>query len=138
MNTAHLDEVADRCAESAVQTYLARLDRTDDLMRTAHLALRSEFLDALANEPARIVRTPGFGTAHSTARYSAADVIFDNFSAASGDASLHELLRIVALCANGKADNELHLRASAWVAGEAKLHADFHASDLVDSMLGLS
>lgn len=90
----------------------------------AHEQLSADLRDALLNGPARIVETPGYPGSHT-----AADLVLDHFSGESGEASLHELLRIVGLAAQGQ---DMHLRAAAWTAYVAKHHADFHADDLVE------
>lgn len=107
--------------------HYARQDRRDGLAQQAYTSLRNELIDALMNDPAKTVRTPGFGKAEMPAY----DVITDAFSGRDGDQALHELLRIVSLCAKGQADHELHLRASAWVAARADEHAAFHDLDLL-------
>lgn len=108
----------------------ARQDRRDALCAGAYATLRDELIDALLHDPARVVQTPGFGRQQTTA----ADVIADSFAARSGEQSLRELLRIVGLCAQTAADNELRLRASAWIAQRAAEHAEFHQSDLVTEL----
>jgi hypothetical protein len=109
----------------------ARVSRRESCATAAFVALRNEFVAALAKSPATVIRTPGFGLP----TMSVSDVIVDRFSGSQGEASLHELLHILALCASGKADVELHLRASAWIAEQAKRHAEYHADDLAAELL---
>ena len=99
-----------------------------DAYTQAHQQLSADLRDALLNGPARIVETPGYPGKHT-----AADLVLDHFSGASGDASMHELLRIVGLAAVGR---DVHLRAAAWVADVVKRHANFHAADLVEQWAG--
>lgn len=113
------------------QYYAARQDRRDALADSAYTTLRDELIDALIHDPAKVVQTPGFKSRQTTA----ADVINDAF-AGRGEQSLIELLRIVGLCAQGKPDHEVHLRASAWIAARAAEHAAFHQGDLVDELEG--
>jgi len=112
--------------------HLARKDRCDNLADKAFVTLRDELIDALLTDPAKLVRTPGFGKRE----HSAADVVSDNFAGASGDAALHELLSIVGLCAKGNGGNELHMRAKAWIAARAAEHAAWHQDDLLAELEG--
>jgi len=116
---------------SGLNRYYARQDRRGALAESAYTTLRDELIDALIHDPAKVVQTPGFKSSQTTA----ADVINDGF-AGRGEQSLIELLRIVGLCAQGKAGHEVHLRASAWIAARAAEHAAFHAGDLVAELEG--
>jgi hypothetical protein len=114
------------------QYYDARQDRRDALADSAYTTLRDELIYALIQDPAKVVQTPGFKSSQATA----ADVINDRFAGQTGEQALQELLRIVGLCAQGKADHEVHLRASAWIAARAAEHAAFHQGDLVAELEG--
>ena len=114
---------------SGLGGYYTRQERRDALAESAYVTLRDELVDALMLDPAREVSTPGFGKRRSTA--TAIDVIGEAIDSRGGEQVLHELLRIVAMCAAGRADHELHLRASAWIAARAAAHAAYHVDDLV-------
>jgi hypothetical protein len=111
---------------SSLGRYYARQDRGETLAEKAYTSLRDELADALMADPQRLVRTPGY----SVKEQPAAAVIGEDLC----DEPLHELLRIVALCAQGKTDAELHLRAAAWIAARAAEHAAFHRDDLLAEM----
>ncbi len=115
---------------SAQRQHQAALTLADNAASRAHRVLRTEMVEALLNDPQRKVQTPGFNLPAMTA----AEVVNDNFAGTNGDASLLELLRIVGLCAAGNSTPELHLRASAWIAGAAAEHAAFHRDDLADQL----
>lgn len=112
--------------------HYARQDRRDALAESAYTTLRDALIDALMNDPSRHVQTPGFARSTETA----AECINDSFAGPSGGASLVELLRIVGLCAHGKADHALHLRAAGWIAAAAAEHARFHQGDLLAELEG--
>lgn len=117
---------------SGLGRYYARQDRRDSLAESAFTSLRDELIHALMHDPAQVVRTPGYKPREHTA----ADVINDSFAGQTGEQALHELLRIVGLCASGQADAEVHLRASAWIAARAREHAEFHQGDLLAELEG--
>ena len=106
----------------------AALDERYGSTELEFLALRDELIDALLQDPARIVSTPGF---ERTKPMTAAEVVEDSFDYPGGGASLHELLRIVGAVAAGRLSsaeaNRLHLRASAWIATAGVVHAEYHA-----------
>lgn len=106
----------------------ARRDRLDALTTSAYASLRDELIDALMLDPARQVRTPGERRAERPAQDAVGEML--------GDTELRELLRIVGMCAAGRADHELHLRASAWIAARASQHAAWHADSLAAQMEG--
>jgi hypothetical protein len=110
----------------------SRQERRDMAGVLAYATLRDELIDALMSDPAKEVRVPGFTSRGPT--WSAARVVDDAMAGSKGDEILHELLSIVGLCAAGKADHNLHLRASAWIATRAAEHAHWHQEDLMDQM----
>ena len=112
--------------------HYALQDRRDALAERAYATLRDELIDALMTDPAKVVQTPGFKPRQTTA----ADVINDGFAGRTGEQSLFDLLRIVGMCAQGKADHELHLRAAAWIAARAAEHAAWHQGDLLAELEG--
>ena len=122
MGHADIDMVT--AAENA---YARFHDTKGQLFENAHAALMAEFISALCSDPQRKIQTPGFGGKPSQCQTTLADVVYDSFASTNGDADLHELIRIVAGCAQGQ---NMTLRASAWVKKQAKEHADFHAGDL--------
>ena len=115
---------------AGLDRHLARRDRRDSAAESAYVSLRDELIDALLTDPATMVRTPGFKPGMT----SAADVVDNDIAGADGEAALHELLRIVGMCAQGRTDAEVHLRASAWIAARAREHAQFHQDDLLAEM----
>ncbi len=116
---------------SGLPSYYERQARRDALAESAYSSLRDEMIDALMLDPQRQVMAPGY----SQRAYTAADVVFDLLdNPRTGEPALHELLRIVGMCAAGRADHELHLRASAWIAARAAEHATWHQDDLVAEM----
>lgn len=116
---------------SGLSSYYSAQDGRSAMADEAYDTLRDELTYALLHDPAKLVQTPGFNPRMT----SAADVVADSFASATGDASLHELLRIVGLCAQGKAA-ELQKRAASWIAGRAAQHAAFHQGDLVADLEG--
>lgn len=116
---------------SAQLHYLQREQRTDHATRNAHNALRTELIDALMHDPARLVSTPGF---HDP-QMAAMNVVLDHFSGIKADNLLHETLRIIGRVACGSLDREalreLQLRASALIAAQAQAHATWHRDDMV-------
>ena len=117
---------------SGLDRIASRQERRDMAAAIAYAALRDELINALMSDPAKEVRVPGFTSRGPM--LSAAAVVDDAMAGARGDEILHELLSIVGMCAKGKADHELHLRASAWIAARAAEHAHWHQEDLVDQM----
>jgi len=111
---------------SGLGGYYARQVRRDALADSAYATLRDEMIDALMQDPALLVRTPGERRAERPAQSVVGEML--------GDSELHELLRIVGMCAAGRADHELHLRASAWIAARASEHAAWYADDLAAEM----
>lgn len=93
------------------------------LRAQCHQRLRNELINALMEDPARVVATPGFRVKSMTA----ADVVRDDLCSKLGDKLMHELLCVAGVAAKGQMTHELHLRASALIAGVAKSHADYHA-----------
>lgn len=103
----------------------ARAQADSDSVAQAHRVLLDEFIDALMTDPQKKVWTP----AYRRQQTSAADVVYQELSSSLGDAILTEALRIIGMCANGRACPELHLRAAAWIAGVAKVHAENHCDE---------
>ena len=112
--------------------HYARQGRRDTLAEGAYTTLRNEMIDALLTDPSKVVLAPAFKPRRNTA----ADVLADKFDSKDGEQALVDLLRIVGLCAQGKADHELHLRASAWIAARASEYAAWHQADLLDELEG--
>jgi hypothetical protein len=96
------------------------------LAASAHSMLLLQMQDALLNDPTRIVRAPGFCKPHT-----AAEVILDAFSGASGERALLELLQFVGRRAKA-GDTEAQL----WISVQAAAHARYHLSDLVAQLEG--
>lgn len=92
----------------------------------AYQALLREFVRALHEDPSRVVAAPGFEHV-----VTAADVVDDDFAGTNGEAFRHELLSIVGAAAQGE---DVHLRASAWIAKAASRYAEYHADDLAHLM----
>jgi hypothetical protein len=114
----------------AERSYQSTIALAGNAAERAHRFLRTEMVEALMQDPTRIVQTPGF----NMPAMSAANVVADNFSGSRGEASLLELLRIVAACAASTSNPELRIRAQAWISGAAKEHADFHRDDLANDL----
>jgi len=92
----------------------------------AQRQLRDEFIDALKAGPQTLIRTPGFGRT----RHCVAYVISDRLSGRDeGESEFDDLLQIVQAAADGK---DVRLRAMGWIAKQARVFSDWHASDLVD------
>ena len=105
--------------------------RRDHAMRNAHNRLRTAMIDALLNDPERLIPTPGY----SIKAYPAADCAVDTYYTPSRELLL-ETLRIVATVARGDIDFEgrlaLYLRANALIAKQGQKHAEEHRDALVD------
>ena len=104
--------------------------RRDHAMRDAHHSLRAAMIDALHNDPERLIPTPDY----SIKTYSAAACAVDTYGA--DRELLLETLRIVADVARGDIDYEgrlaLYLRANALIAKQGRQHAEDHRDALVD------
>lgn len=90
--------------------------------------LRGEMIDALlAGNLNERMPVPGWRDAQSARQSDATaqEIVWDNLS--GDDEAFHDLMQIVALAAAGKMTPELHLRAQAFIARQAKQYADFHA-----------
>lgn len=88
--------------------------------------LMQELIDAIIQNPAREISTPGFGTGP---RMTATEVIDDLLAGKDREAETHALMRLLGRCAAGKLDHETHLLASGLLATLAREHADFHADE---------
>lgn len=92
-------------------------------------SLRAELSAALTRDPTQVVQTPGFNGKSDHAF----NVLLDSFSGRSGEAWLIETCRIVALCAQGKAD-DAQARAMALIEAVSGAHADYHCDDLAEML----
>ena len=105
--------------------------RRDHAMRAAHNRLRTAMIDALLNDPERLIPTPSY----SIKAYTAMACAVDTYTANS--ALLRETLLIVAQVARGDIDYEgrlaLYLRANALIAAQAQCHAADHRDALVEA-----
>lgn len=113
------------CHATSTKQFLS--DHRADLIAAAHRALRNEFIAAWGKGGATSVRTPGF--ARDNGQQTLIDVFSDDMSGAGSDAQWNELIAIVQ---GASAGEDVRLRAAAFIAGAAKRHADYHASDAVD------
>ncbi len=87
--------------------------------------LRDELIDAIRNDPQRVVATPA--QAHE---YSAAEVVAD---IESGSEQLHhERIRMTAAAAAGE---DIALRAALWMTLVAQEHAENHAGDMTEEIV---
>lgn len=99
-----------------------RVDRSD-FQAMVYVNLRDELLNALLDEPARIVRTPGYPAAQ---RMSAEDILIDSTAGVGSDARVHQIALILAKAAKGG-----DLQALALFSDLAREHAEFHLEDAV-------
>lgn len=112
---------------SSLSGYYSRQERRDAAAVTAFQSLRDELMDALkAGTPQAKVRTPGFPLGEETAAY----VVYDSLSSATGDASWHELLNILGAVARGE---DGQLRVLTWMRDRSKEHAEYHYGDLLEN-----
>lgn len=109
---------------ASIDDVAAKRQARDRAIIAAHVRLRNEMIDALTGDPTTEVSAPGHGPAFQHPQ--AADVVLDHFAGSTGDADLVEMLRIVGMCSTGKANHEMHIRASALIAKIAAAHATFH------------
>lgn len=109
---------------------LDRGARLEAMTARAHDYLVAELRDALLQDPARKVSTPGYGSQQTAAM----EVVYDEFAGTDGDALLHDLIRIAAEASQGRP--EAQLRAQAWLKTMTERHAAFHEADLVRLLEG--
>ena len=106
--------------------------RRDHAMRAAHHRLRAAMIDALLNDPERLIPTPSYSIKAYPAMACAVDTYYTE-----NRALLRETLLIVAQVARGDIDYEgrlaLYLRANALIAAQAQCHAADHRDALVES-----
>lgn len=93
-----------------------------------HRTLMVDLIQAITQDPARKIPTPGFNDRQTPA----ADVVADMLDWRSGDSYTHDLMKILGRCASGKLDQQTHLMASALLAVLAKRHADFHVDEAAE------
>jgi hypothetical protein len=109
------------------EAYFARIsDDLDEQMARARQSLYTEYLDALMQDPQRMVRTPAFGK-HQQAM-SAVDLFFDALAGRDADAQQHAIVRLLADAAKGE---DIQLRATLLLQTCAKAFAEWHAEDAV-------
>ena len=92
--------------------------------------LRDELIDALLTDPAKEVRTPGFAAANTPALA----VVAHALGGPNGEATLHEMLRILGLCDRGEQIGP-HVRAKALFARLGDDHAEYHVDDAIAKLL---
>lgn len=105
--------------------------RKDALYTECAAKLRAEFLDALMQDPQRVIRTPGFAHINT-----ASQVLYDSLSGIPDDGRpdpMHEVIGILAAGANGE---DVQLRIQLFMELEARKHADYHAQDMADELMG--
>lgn len=98
------------------------VDRSD-FHSMVYVNLRDELMNALLDEPSRIVRTPGFP--HNQ-RKSAEDILIDSTAGRGSEARVHQIAMILATAAKGG-----DLQALALFSDLAREHAEFHLEDAV-------
>ena len=113
-----------------------RHDQRSEAVDAAYLALRNDFLDALASSNLMaVVSTPAFVGCWRGARFmTVVEVVADLMAGDAKDEYLREMLALVNLLATNEGETPAaRIRAQALQASMACKHAEFHADDLADA-----
>lgn len=103
-----------------------RMGATADRQAQIHIALRNEFIDALADPARALIGTPGF----LDKQQPAVEVVHDMLSDAGGMKQFAEMLRLLHALTLEHLDVRLvRMQAGALIATMAKQHATFHEVD---------
>ena len=106
--------LAERDIEASIERAAAGFD-----------SLRAELMDALLNDPARRVLTPGWGEGVAPAF----DVVIDEMAGRDSDEMRLALCQIVRMAATQKGDEKLQLAALRFLGRVADAHASFRSDD---------
>ena len=110
----------------------ARTERRSAIETECYDNLRAELLDALTDDPQRIVKTPAFGKRN----YTAAQVLLDSLQGTAKANEVDPLHLLIGILADAARGVDVELRAKLLLDVETRKHAAHHAADMAVELMG--
>lgn len=105
----------------------ARTERRSATETECYDNLRAELLDALTDDPQRIVKTPAFG---KRIHYTAAQVLLDSLQGTAKANEVDPLHLLIGILADAARGEDVQLRATLFMDIETRKHAAWHCADM--------